>query len=100
MKSSEQKQPAWYVYIVRCSDNTLYTGIATDLERRIHEHNNSPKGSKYTRARRPVELVYSEIMHNRSQASRRENLIKQLTNREKLFLIENGPLSNENLKSV
>ncbi|TNG00043.1 MAG: GIY-YIG nuclease family protein [Gammaproteobacteria bacterium] len=95
MKSSEQKEPNWYVYIVRCSDNTLYTGIATDLERRVHEHNNSPKGSKYTRARRPVELVYSEVMHNRSQASRRENLIKQLTNREKQLLIEKGLQPNE-----
>lgn len=73
----------------------MYTGIATDLERRVHEHNNSPKGSKYTRARRPVELVYSEVMHNRSQASRRENLIKQLTNREKQLLIEKGLQPNE-----
>lgn len=88
MKSSEETEQGWYVYIVRCSDNTLYTGIATNLTRRIHEHNNSPKGSKYTRSRRPVELVYSEEAANRSQASHRENSIKQMTARQKLQLIE------------
>ncbi|MCD6211930.1 MAG: GIY-YIG nuclease family protein, partial [Sulfurovum sp.] len=50
----------YYVYIVKCADDTLYTGISTQLERRIEEHNSSDKGAKYTRVRRPVELVYSE----------------------------------------
>ena len=80
----------YFVYIVRCSDNTLYTGIATELQRRIQEHNSSDKGAKYTRARRPVELVYSEEYPDRSSASKREYEIKKKMNRkEKLQLIKN-----------
>lgn len=75
------------VYILRCSDNTLYTGITTDIERRIDEHNNSPKGAKYTRNRRPVSLVYSEACEDKSIASKREYAIKKLTRAEKEKLI-------------
>jgi putative endonuclease len=75
------------VYIVKCSDNTLYTGIAKDLKRRIDEHNNSDKGAKYTRVRRPVELVYSEVSEDRSSASKREYEIKKFTRTQKLELI-------------
>ena len=79
----------YHVYIVECADNTLYTGIATDLERRIEEHNSSEKGAKYTRTRRPVTLVYSEEHPDRSSASKREYEIKKKMNRaEKLVLIE------------
>ena len=79
----------YYVYIVICSDETLYTGIATELERRIEEHNNSDKGAKYTRVRRPVKLVYSEEYPNRSAASKREYMIKKKMNRaQKLSLIK------------
>jgi len=79
----------YYVYIVRCSDDTLYTGIATELERRIEEHNSSTKGAKYTRARRPVELLYHEAYNDRSMASKREYEIKKKMSRaEKLALIE------------
>ena len=79
----------YYVYIVRCSDDTLYTGIATGLERRIEEHNSSTKGAKYTRARRPVELIYHEIFDDRSSASKREYEIKKKMSRaEKLVLVE------------
>lgn len=67
----------YYVYIVECVDTTLYTGIATELERRIDEHNTSGKGAKYTRARRPVKLVYSEEYSDRSTASKREYEIKK-----------------------
>ena len=78
----------YYVYIVCCADDTLYTGIATDLERRIEEHNSSDKGAKYTRARRPVSLVYSEEYADRSSASKREYEIKKKMSRvEKLALI-------------
>lgn len=77
----------WYVYMVKCSDNTLYTGITTDLERRVIEHNGSPKGAKYTKARRPVTLVYYEPSANKSHASKREYQIKQLTKQEKHQLI-------------
>ena len=78
----------YYVYIVKCADDTLYTGIATQLERRIEEHNSSDKGAKYTRARRPVELVYREEYPDRSLASKREYEIKKkMTRKEKLKLI-------------
>jgi len=80
----------YYVYIVKCADDTLYTGISTQLERRIEEHNGSSKGAKYTRARRPVTLVYSEFYIDRSSASKREYEIKKKMSRaEKLALIEN-----------
>lgn len=78
----------YYLYMVQCADKTLYTGIATDLERRIDEHNHTDRGAKYTRARRPVTLVYSETHPNRSSASKREYEIKKKMSREeKLALI-------------
>ncbi len=78
---------AYYVYIVQCSDNSLYTGITVDLERRIYEHNSSDKGAKYTKIRRPVLLVYNEKCDNRSSALKREYAIKKLTRTEKLRII-------------
>jgi len=78
----------YYVYILQCSDNSLYTGITTDLERRIFEHNNSDKGAKYTKIRRPVILVYNEKCENRSDASKREYEIKKLTRTQKLKIIK------------
>lgn len=79
----------YYAYILRCSDDTFYTGITTDLERRIDEHNNSPKGAKYTRNRRPVTLVHSETCEDKSTASKREYAIKKLTRVQKEALIAN-----------
>ncbi|USN87807.1 MAG: GIY-YIG nuclease family protein [Candidatus Nomurabacteria bacterium] len=73
----------WYVYMLRCSDDTLYTGITTNLGRRINEHNEGKSGAKYTRARRPVELVYSESLHGRQLASKREVELKNFTKSEK-----------------
>ena len=73
----------WHVYMVECADRTLYSGITTDLERRILEHNDSDKGAKYTRAKRPVRLVYSEQCLDRSTASKREYELKQLSREEK-----------------
>jgi len=78
----------YYLYILKCADETLYTGIAVDLERRINEHNTSKRGAKYTTARRPVELVYSKKFRNRSLASKAENRIKSLSRLEKIALIE------------
>lgn len=78
---------SYFIYILKCSDDTLYTGITTDIQRRIDEHNNSLKGAKYTKLRRPVELVYSEESENRSSASKREYAIKKLSRKEKLELI-------------
>ncbi len=77
----------YIVYIVQCADNTLYTGITNELERRIQEHNSSDKGAKYTRARRPVVLVYQEEHIDRSSASKREYVIKKMSRKYKLELI-------------
>lgn len=78
----------WFVYIVRCSDDSLYTGIAKDVDRRVHEHNaHKVLGARYTRARQPVELVYQEVVDSRSQATRRERQIRRLSKREKHVLI-------------
>jgi len=76
----------YYVYILRCSDGSLYTGITTDPERRLEEHN-SGTGAKYTRCRRPVSMVYTETAENRSEASKREAAIKALSRAQKLALI-------------
>jgi len=67
----------YYVYMVRCADDTLYTGITKEVQRRVDEHNSSDKGAKYTRTRRPVRLVYSEKYSDRSSASKREYAIKK-----------------------
>lgn len=77
----------WYVYLVRCRDGSLYAGITTDVERRVEEHNHSPKGARYTRARRPVILVYSEACGDRAAASRREHILKRLSRKAKQALI-------------
>ena len=81
------RTPPWFVYIVRCCDQTLYTGITTNLTRRLQEHNSSKKGAKFTRARRPVQLVYAEQWSCRSTASKREYAIKKLTLPQKVLLI-------------
>jgi putative endonuclease len=78
---------SYFVYILKCSDNTLYTGIATDISRRVDEHNNSDKGAKYTKNRRPVTLVYTERLEDRSSASKREYEIKKLSRTKKMELI-------------
>jgi len=78
----------WTVYIVRCADGSLYTGIATDVARRIEEHNtNNILASNYTRARRPVVLAYQELAVTRSAAGKREHQIKQLSRKEKEALV-------------
>ena len=83
----------WSVYIVRCADDSLYTGITTDVDRRLFEHNNAKTGAKYTRPRRPVSLVYRETADSRSQASKREKEIKNLTQKQKLLLIAGHTLA-------
>ena len=78
----------YFVYILRCMDDSLYTGITTELSRRVEEHNFTDKGAKYTRTRRPVTLVYFEKHRDRSLASKREYEIKKKMTREmKLKLI-------------
>ena len=78
---------SWKLYILRCGDGSLYTGITTDVERRLEEHR-SGKGAKYTRSRGPLELVYWEECADKSAALKRELEIKALTRAEKLKLIE------------
>ncbi|MEJ0021245.1 MAG: GIY-YIG nuclease family protein [Candidatus Doudnabacteria bacterium] len=77
----------YYVYILRCADKTLYTGICVDLARRVREHNSSVLGAKYTRGRRPVKLIFSQKFRNRSSAQAKEYRIKQLSQSEKLEII-------------
>lgn len=78
---------SYFIYILRCNDDTLYTGITIDINRRVDEHNNSDKGAKYTKIRRPVALVYSEASQDRSSASKREYEIKKMSRSKKLELI-------------
>lgn len=79
----------YFLYIIACKDKTLYTGITTDLERRVLEHNSSKKGAKYTSSRRPVELVYSKKYKTRSLAQIAEAKMKKLSRAAKLELIKN-----------
>lgn len=81
--------PGWHVYILRCADGSLYTGITTDLARRVEEHNQGgPQGARYTRSRRPVELIYSEEAATRSAAAKREAALKKLDRPAKLALAQ------------
>lgn len=78
----------YYVYIVKCSDKTLYAGWKNNLEKRVQEHNDGKNGSKYTRARRPVRLVYTEACSCLSEALKREARIRKLSRWGKLELIK------------
>jgi putative endonuclease len=84
----------WYLYIVQCSDKakSLYTGITNDLDKRIDQHNGLSKisGAKYTKPRRPVKLVYSEKLNSKSEALKREIIIKKFSRVQKEILIKNG----------
>jgi putative endonuclease len=79
----------WFVYILRCADSSLYTGVATDLAARVARHN-AGKGAKYTRGRAPVKLVYREPAANRSAALKREHAIKRMKTAAKRRLIGTG----------
>ncbi|GAM11107.1 hypothetical protein OR1_03416 [Geobacter sp. OR-1] len=76
----------WQVYIILCSDNTLYTGITTDIEKRFHQHE-TEKGAKYFRGRQPLKVVYLEKDHTRSSAARRESRIKAMNRTDKGLLV-------------
>lgn len=88
----------WYVYLMRCSDNSLYAGITTDLTRRLNEHNNSKLAAKYTRIRRPVSLAYAESSENRSLASKREYQLRKLSKAKKEQLVADYLAQVEKLK--
>lgn len=85
----------WHVYIIRCADGTLYTGVTTDIDKRIWQHNHSPRGARYTRARRPVQLVYSETAADRAAACRREAAIKRCARSGKEALIATPPAGGQ-----
>ena len=78
----------WYVYILRCSDSTLYTGVTTDVERRFREHKEGKTGAKYTRSHFPLEIMYEEKHNSRSEAQIRESGLKRLKREDKLALIK------------
>ncbi len=78
----------WFVYILHCADNSYYTGITTDLNRRLKQHNNGT-GAKYTAAKKPTQLIYHEQQPNRSQATKRELELKKLTHQQKQQFIAN-----------
>jgi len=80
----------WFLYVVGCCDGTLYTGVTTDLNRRVNEHNTSKRGAKYTKTRRPVNLIWSNKYNNRSEAQSAEYSFKKLSRKEKLDIIKNG----------
>jgi len=81
---------SYYVYILECSDKTLYVGSTNNLEKRIYEHNNSKNGAHYTKIRRPVVLKYSEILETFSESRKRENEIKKYPRNKKLELFKNN----------
>lgn len=80
-------EATWYLYILRCGDGTLYTGITTDVEKRLEQHRTG-KGAKYTRGRGPLELVYQETCLDHSQALKREAAIKRMSRQKKEILIK------------
>ena len=77
----------WYVYMIRASDDSLYTGITTDVQRRFNEHCSPDKGARFFRGRKPLEVVYTETHPDRSSALQRESAIKKLSRSEKIELI-------------
>ena len=96
MKRDKSKR--WFLYVVECSDKSLYTGITTDIDRRIDEHNHSKKGAKYTASRRPVQIVFARIFENQSTATKAECQFKKFRRKEKLKIISGEkefPLVNE-----
>tara|TARA_B100000131_G_scaffold213207_1_gene204991 strand:- start:11780 stop:12067 length:288 start_codon:yes stop_codon:yes gene_type:complete len=84
----------WFVYVVKCSDESLYCGITTDISRRVHEHNFSKRAAKYTRSRRPVSLVFLSCPLSRSRAASIEAKFKKLPAKKKRVLISNDESFN------
>jgi putative endonuclease len=83
----QPSEKAWFLYVLRCADDTFYTGTTTDITRRIDEHNTKKCGSKYTKTRRPVELIFWLDFENRSQAQKAEYKFKKLTRTQKEKII-------------
>lgn len=85
----------WFVYMLECADGSLYTGITTDIERRVHEHNHEKQGARYTRGKRPVHLVYSQSAEDRSRATKLEMAIKKLSRKQKNELVAQGAVPGD-----
>ena len=83
-----RKNQDWYMYVVECIDGTLYTGITTNLSRRLNEHNHGRRGAKYTRSRRPVKYLFTMACSSRSEAASEESKFKKLSRRQKLKAIQ------------
>ena len=93
-KNNTNNLAQWFVYLLRCSDNSLYCGVTKDVARRVNEHNTSPTlAAKYTRVRRPVELAYQEACDNKSHAYQREYAIKKLSKVQKERLVKSQAIS-------
>lgn len=90
----------WFVYMLRCSDGSLYTGVTTDVERRLREHKEGKTGAKYTRGRIPLHIEYRETHKNRSDAQVREAAIKKLGKREKETLAKEARRAKRAQKKV
>lgn len=87
MTAGRNRSVVWWVYLLRCADGTLYTGITTDVARRLAEHNGEGgQGARYTRSRRPVQVIHTEATDSRSAATQREAAIKRLDRARKLAL--------------
>ena len=80
----------WFLYVVECADGTLYTGITTNIKRRLNEHNFGDKAAKYTRSRRPVRLLFSERHDSHSAAAKAERAFKKLSRKKKLEIVYEG----------
>lgn len=88
--STKDKQSLYFVYIVECADGTLYTGSTNNLNKRVEMHNTGKTGAKYTKTRRPVKLVYSELCPSKGDALKREWKIKKLTRDDKLKFVRHS----------
>ena len=86
-RTAKKSEPRWFLYMLRCKDNTFYTGITTNLERRLTQHNDGI-ASRYTRSRKPVVMVYNENCDDRSSALKRESAVKKLTRTEKELMVK------------
>jgi len=88
MNADEEQESSWWVYLLQCADRSLYAGVTTDLVRRLQQHNGQlAGGARYTKARRPVALVWSEACDSRSDAQQRECALRRLSREQKLALI-------------
>lgn len=87
MRNEQVNHMSHFAYILECNDGTLYTGYTNDVEKRVHAHNTKKNAASYTRARRPVTLVYTECFETKQEAMKREYALKQLTRLQKLELI-------------